>query len=72
MAGDPTVAAPAGHEDRRPLVRRLLRWETALVVLLLGVGLVGERTAPGFLTGTQPVLSSAWTSREIALHRAAR
>jgi rhamnose transport system permease protein len=52
VAGDPTVAAPAGHEDRRPLVRRLLGWETALVVLLLGVGLVGERTAPGFLTGT--------------------
>jgi rhamnose transport system permease protein len=45
------VAAPPGP-DRRPLLRRLLRWETALVLLLLAVGLVGEQTSPGFLTGT--------------------
>jgi rhamnose transport system permease protein len=48
---DTPVAAPPGR-DRRPLPRRLLRWETALVVLLLAVGLAGERTSPGFLTGT--------------------
>jgi rhamnose transport system permease protein len=48
---DTPVAAPPG-QDRRPLPRRLLRWETALVVLLLAVGLAGEQTSPGFLTGT--------------------
>jgi rhamnose transport system permease protein len=48
---DAPVAAPP-DQDRRPLPRRLLRWETALVVLLLAVGLVGEQTSPGFLTGT--------------------
>jgi rhamnose transport system permease protein len=48
---DTPVAAPP-DQDRRPLPRRLLRWETALVVLLIAVGLVGEQTSPGFLTGT--------------------
>ena len=48
-ADTPATAAPG--QDRRPLARRLLRWETALVVLLVAVGLVGEQTSPGFLTG---------------------
>ena len=50
MPADTTPAAAPG-QDRRPLARRLLRWETALVALLVVVGLVGEQTSPGFLTG---------------------
>ena len=49
---DRLATTPAAQgEERRPLARRLLRWETALVVLLVAVGLVGEATSPGFLTG---------------------
>jgi rhamnose transport system permease protein len=49
----PADSAPTATpgQDRRPLGRRLLRWETALVALLVVVGLVGEQTSPGFLTG---------------------
>ena len=50
MPADTATTATPG-QDRRPLARRLLRWETALVVLLVVVGLVGEQTSPGFLTG---------------------
>ena len=50
MAAD-TPAAGSTRHDRRPGLRRLLRWETALVLLLVIVGLVGEQTSPGFLTG---------------------
>jgi rhamnose transport system permease protein len=51
MAADPRAGATA-DQDRPPLARRLLRWESALVVLVLLVGLAGEQTSPGFLTGT--------------------
>ena len=50
MPADSAPTAAPG-QDRQPLGRRLLRWETALVVLLVVVGLVGEQTSPGFLTG---------------------
>ena len=50
MAADTPAAGPTRH-DRRPGLRRLLRWETALVLLLVIVGLVGEQTSPGFLAG---------------------
>ena len=50
MPADSAPTATPG-QDRRPLGRRLLRWETALVALLVVVGLVGEQTSPGFLTG---------------------
>jgi rhamnose transport system permease protein len=52
VPADTTTPAATPGQDRRPLARRLLRWETALVVLLVVVGLVGEQTSPGFLTGT--------------------
>ena len=52
MPADTTTPAATPGQDRQPLARRLLRWETALVVLLIVVGLVGEQTSPGFLTGT--------------------
>lgn len=52
MPADSTTPAATPGQDRRPPARRLLRWETALVVLLIVVGLVGEQTSPGFLTGT--------------------
>ena len=52
MPADTTTPAARPGQDRQPLARRLLRWETALVVLLIVVGLVGEQTSPGFLTGT--------------------
>ena len=51
MADRPATTPAAQEQERRPLARRLLRWETALVVLLVAVGLVGEQTSPGFLTG---------------------
>jgi len=49
VPADPAATATPGQD--RPLARRLLRWETALVVLLIVVGLMGEQTSPGFLTG---------------------
>ena len=52
MPADTTTPAATPGQDRRPLARRLLRWETVLVALLVVVGLVGEQTSPGFLTGT--------------------
>lgn len=52
MPADTTTPAATPGQDRQPPARRLLRWETALVVLLIVVGLVGEQTSPGFLTGT--------------------
>jgi rhamnose transport system permease protein len=52
MPADTTTPAATPGQDRRPLARRLLRWETALVALLVVVGLVGEQASPGFLTGT--------------------
>jgi rhamnose transport system permease protein len=52
VPADTTTPAATPGQDRRPLARRLLRWETALVALLVVVGLVGEQTSPGFLTGT--------------------
>jgi len=52
MPADTTTPAVTPGQDRRPLARRLLRWETALVALLVVVGLVGEQASPGFLTGT--------------------
>lgn len=52
MPADSTTPAATPGQDRQPPARRLLRWETALVVLLIVVGLVGEQTSPGFLTGT--------------------
>jgi rhamnose transport system permease protein len=51
VADRPATTPAAREPERRPLARRLLRWETALVVLLVAVGLVGEQTSPGFLTG---------------------
>jgi len=51
VADRPATTPAAREQERRPLARRLLRWETALVVLLVAVGLVGEQTSPGFLTG---------------------
>ena len=51
MADRPATPPAAREQERPPLARRLLRWETALVVLLVAVGLVGEQTSPGFLTG---------------------
>jgi rhamnose transport system permease protein len=51
VPADTTTPPATPGQDRRPLARRLLRWETALVVLLVVVGLVGEQTSPGFLTG---------------------
>jgi rhamnose transport system permease protein len=51
VAADPPAARSA-RPDRRAGLRRLLRWETALVLLLLLVGLIGEQTSPGFLTGS--------------------
>jgi len=52
VPADTTTPPATPGQDRRPLARRLLRWETALVVLLVVVGLVGEQTSPGFLTGS--------------------
>ena len=52
MADRPATTPAAREQERRPLARRLLRWETALVVLLVAVGLAGEQTSPGFLTGS--------------------
>jgi rhamnose transport system permease protein len=52
VPADTTTPAATPGQDRQPLARRLLRWENALVVLLIVVGLVGEQTSPGFLTGT--------------------
>ena len=52
MPADTFTPAATPGQDRRPLARRLLRWETVLVALLVVVGLVGEQTSPGFLTGT--------------------
>jgi rhamnose transport system permease protein len=52
VPADTTTPAATPGQDRQPPARRLLRWETALVVLLIVVGLVGEQTSPGFLTGT--------------------
>jgi rhamnose transport system permease protein len=51
VADRPATTPAARDQERPPLARRLLRWETALVVLLVAVGLVGEQTSPGFLTG---------------------
>jgi rhamnose transport system permease protein len=51
VADRPATTPAAREQERPPLARRLLRWETALVVLLVAVGLVGEQTSPGFLTG---------------------
>jgi rhamnose transport system permease protein len=51
VADRPATTPAAREPERRPLARRLLRWETALVVLLVAVGLAGEQTSPGFLTG---------------------
>ena len=51
MADRPATPPAEREQERPPLARRLLRWETALVVLLVAVGLVGEQTSPGFLTG---------------------
>jgi len=51
VADRPATPPAAREQERPPLARRLLRWETALVVLLVAVGLVGEQTSPGFLTG---------------------
>jgi rhamnose transport system permease protein len=51
VADRPTTTPAARERERWPLGRGLLRWETALVVLLVAVGLVGEQTSPGFLTG---------------------
>jgi rhamnose transport system permease protein len=51
VADRPATTPAPPETERRPLARRLLRWETALVVLLVAVGLVGEQTSPGFLTG---------------------
>ena len=52
MPADTFTPAATPGQDRRPLVRRLLRGEIVLVALLVVVGLVGEQTSPGFLTGT--------------------
>jgi rhamnose transport system permease protein len=43
---------PQAEQVRRFGLRRLLRWETALVLLLLVVALVGQQASPDFLTGT--------------------
>jgi rhamnose transport system permease protein len=51
VADRPATSPAEREQERPPLARRLLRWETALVVLLVAVGLVGEQTSPGFLTG---------------------
>jgi rhamnose transport system permease protein len=45
------VAAEAGQE-RRAGLRRLLRWDTTLVLLLVVVAVAGQRASPDFLTGT--------------------
>jgi rhamnose transport system permease protein len=39
-------------QDQRLGLRRLLRWETALVLLLVVVALIGQQTSTGFLSGT--------------------
>jgi rhamnose transport system permease protein len=51
VAADPPQTEPA-RQDQRFGPRRLLRWETALVLLLVAVALVGQQTSTGFLTGT--------------------
>jgi rhamnose transport system permease protein len=45
------VAAEAGQGGRAGL-RRLLRWDTTLVLLLVVVAVAGQRASPDFLTGT--------------------
>jgi rhamnose transport system permease protein len=45
MAAEPTASGRQGW-------RRLLRWESVLVLLLVAVVLAGSATAPGFLSGS--------------------
>jgi rhamnose transport system permease protein len=45
MAAEPTASGRQGW-------RRLLRWESVLVLLLVAVALAGSATAPGFLSGS--------------------
>jgi rhamnose transport system permease protein len=51
VAADPTRTGPSAAGPR-PGLRRLLRWDTALVGLLVLVAVAGQRAAPDFLTGT--------------------
>ena len=53
----------------RPLMERLrpaLRWETGLVVVVIGIGILGVSTSSGFLTGNN-IFNLGLQSGEIAI-----
>jgi rhamnose transport system permease protein len=50
----------------RPDVRRLVRWEAGLVILVLAIGVLGAETSPEFLTGSN-VFNLGLSSGEIAI-----
>ena len=69
VTADPPLipdGSAAGRAGLRTLLRRAMRWESGLVLLVIGIGVFGEHASPQFLTSTD-LFDLGLTSGEVAI-----